>query len=184
MGLQIESGTGNGYVANVDSDNRLFVSSVVRSRAADASIRGDAYTITCEDAAAATSEYTLWIKNDSDRKFGIDFITVNNVVADSVWKIHRVTGTGGTAAAIVPVNMNFGSGKVAELTVLGGAGGVSGLTIVSTLNEFFGGAAYTRTRIDMDGALYLSEGTAIAIEYDAGTGSKVAIVVAGHFLND
>lgn len=184
MGLQIESGIGDGFSAAVDSDHRILVNAVMRSKAADASVRGDSYTITCEDAAPAAGEYTLWIKNTSSYKFAIDFISTSNVAADNVWKLHRVTGTGATAAAIVPINTNFTSAKVASLTVLGGAGGVSGLTIVSTINEWFGGPAYNRERIDLDGALYLGEDTAIAIEFDAGTGSRVGIVVSGHFLND
>lgn len=184
MGLQIESGTGTGYSAGVTHENRLLTDGISRPIASAVSEDGDAYTITVEDTAPASAEYTLWIQNDSEDHFAIDYIATSNVGADAIWKLHQVTGTGATAPTITPVNVNLSSGKVASLTVLGGAGGVSGLTISKTITEWFGGAAYSRIRLEFEGGLILGTHNAIAIEFDAGTGSKVAITVWGHFYHD
>ena len=179
----IQDGTGRGFVAGVTDKNRLMIDGLSETLAANASREsGRCFAIVAQDAGPVAGEYTLWIQNDSDeRHFVIDTIRTSNVNADVVWKLHHVTGVGATAAVIVPVNLNLGSDLVAPLTCRGGAGGVSGLTIVNTLDVWMGGYVYNTTVIDTMSAILLAQNDAIAIEYDAGTGGAANVLVIGHF---
>lgn len=73
------------------------------------------------------------------------------------------------------------SGKSADINCKGGAGGVTGLTSQSVLATWYNGEAYNHDRFCMNSTLLLGQNNAIAIEYDAGSGGAVSIVVMGHY---
>jgi hypothetical protein len=181
--MLIEDGKGTGRKAEVNSENMLVTRSVTESHLSHvADDEGIAYIITVDDVGPVAGEYTLYIKNtNSSDVFVVDCMTLNNVDADVVWKIHQVTGTAAGASVLTPINTNLSSGNTADMTVRGGAGGVTGLTSVNVLNTTFGGSANSNVCIDLRGAIILGHQNAIAVEYDAGTGGAVSITLLGHY---
>jgi hypothetical protein len=186
MGLQIESGSGNGKLAKVNDDNFLITRSVIEKHAAQVSYdEGLAFTWTADDAAPSAGEYTLYLKNDSTtKKLVIDMLIFNSTDNDVVWKLHQVTGTAAGASVVTGTNLNLSSGQVADATARGGAGGVTGLTSSKVLGISFGGPGMTPIRVDLDGTVVLGQNNAIALEYDAGTGGRAAVTIGAHYHND
>ena len=79
------------------------------------------------------------------------------------------------------LNVNFGSGNLAEATCRGGAGGVTGLTSEGVIREWFGGSAYHHHLEEFNSTLILASGTAVSLEFDAGTGGKVSVNFSFYF---
>jgi hypothetical protein len=172
----------NGNIADVNELHQILTRTVVEHRPAYISRSlGKAFIATADDAAPTAAEYTIWLKNNSDVPIVINSIFTFNVAADVVWKLHSVTGTGGTAAAITPVNLNLSSGLDANVSCNGGAGGVSGLTSSGTITAWAGGVTYFNTVVNwwLD-ALILGKNDAIAVEFDAGTGSRAGVSIMFH----
>jgi len=181
--MQIEDGSGSGYIAKVSSDNELHVFSVSESHAAHVSNdKGGTYMAYTTDAGPGAGEYTLYIQNDSSTKiFVIDCVCTSNVDADVVWKLHEVTGTAAGASVVTASNLNLTSGKVAELTCRGGAGGVTGLTSTEVIMAWNGGAVFSNVNKEIGGRIVLGKNNALAVEYDAGTGGAVHVHISGHY---
>lgn len=182
--MLIGDGKGRGNVAAVNDLNQLHTRAVVEHRPAFASReQGQAFIAHAIDAGPVADEYTLWLQNDSETPIVINTIFTANVAADVIWKLHSVTGTGATAAAIVPMNLNLSSGNDANVTCRGGAGGVTALTSSGVITSWHGGVAYFNTVVNwwLD-ALILGKNDAIAIEFDAGTGSAVTCSIMFHDL--
>jgi hypothetical protein len=97
-----------------------------------------------------------------------------------VWKLASVTGTS-AGTAITPVSLNVSASKAAPATCRGGIAGVTGLTPVDTLLQWHNDIANTTQHYIVDGAIILGNGNAFAIEYDAGTGGAVILVVWGYY---
>ena len=177
----IHGGTGNGFSAKVDSENRLFTKAVTESALAHISHeQGLAFSVVAADTGPAAGEYTVWLQYDGDDVLLIDSLMLASINADVVWKIHQVTGTGATAASITAINLNGSSGKVSNTTVRGGAGGVTALTSTAVIAEIFGGGAYNTDLQPVADAIVLGKNDALAIEYDAGTGGRVAVTIVFH----
>jgi len=180
--MLINDGKGRGYSAEVNELNQMLTRSIVEYRPAYISHSvGRAFLVNAIDAGPVAGEYTLWLKNDSTTPIVINTIFTSNVDANVVWKLHTVTGTGATAAAIVPINLNLSSGNDATVTCLGGAGGVTGLTSAGVITTWYGGVSYFNSIINwwLD-ALILGKNDAIAIEFDAGTGNGASVSIMFH----
>jgi hypothetical protein len=172
--------TGNTYTAEVSNAQRLKTDSCSKSALTCASELGDAYSVIAVDAGPVAAEYTLYFKNNSADEFHLYDMWSYGTDADVVWKLHKVTGTA-SGTAITPVNLNVGSGKIADVTVAGGAAGVTGLTSAGVLLQWYNGIANTTNKWTIDGAIIIPSGTAIAIEYDAGTGGAAMLTLRGYY---
>jgi len=171
-----------GTSADVNDDGQLSV--VTTSAIHQASARGDAFIIPMRDAGPAAAEYSLYIKNtNSSMDFVVSRIWSYGTDADVEWILTTVTGTAATAPAITPVNLNRASAKAADMTVRGGATGVTGLSPVTTIAQWFNGVANTNEYLEFDDSLVLTNGTAIAFEYQAGTGGAAILHVLGYFID-
>jgi hypothetical protein len=180
--MLINDGKGRGYKAEVNNLNQLVSRAVVEQRAAYISYNsGETYIVTVDDAGPAAGEYPIYLKNDNDDAIVINSIFTANAAADVVWKLHIVTGTAAGAGVLTPVNLNRISNKEANITSRGGAGGVTGLTSAGVITTWYGGVAYFNTLINLWlDALILGKNDAIAIEFDAGTGSAVSCSMMFH----
>jgi len=179
----IQDGTGTGYAAKVNAQNRLEVKAVTQSHVATVSEDdGQAYIVEAIDAGPVAAEYTLYLKNDSDNKMVIDNIDTWVTDADVVWKLWEVTGTAAGAAVITPQNLNLSAGKNADATCRGGAGGVTGLTVSGSVKYTWKtGIALSHYRLNTNSSLILSKNDAIAFEYDAGTGGLAHLNLLIHY---
>lgn len=178
--MMIQGKSGN--FADVNSLDQMLTRTVLEHRPAYISrTLSKAFIAAADDADVAAGEYVIWLQNNSETPIVINSIFTFNVDADSIWTLHSVTGTGATAATITPVNLDLSSGLDADATCRGGAGGVTGLTSAATITSWAGGVAYFNTVVNwwLD-ALILSKNDAIAVEFDAGTGSRAGVSIMFH----
>lgn len=178
----------NGEMAGVTKSREAYngngVNVVAPTGIHRASLQGDAYVINMRDAAPAAAEYPLYFSNeDSARDFVVSSIESYGTDADVEWILTTVTGTAAGAAVITPENLNLGKGREADAICRGGAGGVTGLTPVTTIKQWFNGVANTTEYIDLKDSLILTNGSAIAIEYQAGTGGAAILCVRGYYID-
>jgi hypothetical protein len=176
----------NSDVLDITEDGYALSESRIEPFAANAArVAQRAFTISADDADPAAGEYLLWVYNNATerRNFMVDKIATWQVAADVVWRLWEVTGTGGTAALITAKNGYLGSAiSEGDLTCRGGAGGVSGLTVVGNwIDSWGGGYVYNPHIKDVMGSIIIEPGRAIAIEYDAGTTGRAGVTVYGHF---
>jgi len=173
MGIQVESAQ-NGNVLVVDETGRALVESKSNLRGFFIS-RDDArlFNIVFNDASAAAGDFVGYVKNTSQsRILVVDLVRVEATEA-AVWNVHKVSGVAvGAAAAPLPVNMNFGSGLLAEAEVAVDA--ITGLTsegLVASDRHL----AASSSVIPFDDTLILPPDTAFAIQYLTGTTGEAAI---------
>jgi hypothetical protein len=179
--MLIKDGKGRGNQAGVTVDNQLSVHAMTEKHIGYISREhADAYAVYVTDAGPVADEYTLYIKNEADDYFVVDRILTSAVSANVVWLLHQVSGTASGASVVTPASLNLVQSKVANLTCRGGAGGVADLTVVNTIAGWGNGVAYFPQELEFSG-LVIGRGSAIAIEFDAGTSARADITVFGHF---
>ena len=176
----------NGDRQDVTVDGYAYTEGRTETFAANAArVARRSFTISADDAAPAAGEYTLWVYNNAteNRSFIIDKVHTWQVDADAVWRLWEVSGTGATAALITAKNTYLGSTiGTDDLICRGGAGGVTGLTVVGNWIDTWGGGYVYNTHIDdMLSSVLIEPGRAIAVEYDDGTGGRAGVTVFGHF---
>lgn len=147
-----------------------------------AALLGDAYTISMLDPAADAGEYSIYLTNTNSAKdFVITKIETYAAQSDVEWILTTVTGTATSATELLPQPTNIGTTQGAALTCRGGATGVSNLTPVTTIKQWFNGIANTMHYVDFKGSLIVPYGAAVAIKMQAGTQSIVRITIHGYF---
>lgn len=178
--MQIEDGTGKGTWAGVDSKNRLLVSSSANIESHDISHKdGLVFNLNSHIASAAAGNYVIYWKNtDTDRDLIIDVIRVGAVNA-ALWKAWFVTGTAAGGSATEPTNLNSNSGNAANATTQVDAS-ITGLTAgsqIASIRSIAGASA----DIPFGATLIVSQGDAIAVEYDTGTTGVAETLVRGYY---
>jgi hypothetical protein len=113
----IEGGTGNGYKARVDEDNRLWVRATAESALHYESLEnGNAYAWTAVSADINTGDTAILVCNDDpDRSLIIDHAYLWTDVA-AQFKVHVPAYAAFDGTAIVGVNLNRTSNKIALAT--------------------------------------------------------------------
>jgi len=174
----IEDGTGNGYKARVDDDNRLRVYAVVEDHITHSSeTEGHAYIWTAT-ADWGADKNALWLRNDNTSAYlAIETISVSPAAA---CQIEIGVGSGNTVGGTVVtgVNMNLGSGNVAEATCRHtntNCDASAGLTIIKT---FWG--AVQNNRVDFRGALMLDYLGEVGIGLITDVGSTT-VTITGYY---
>ena len=136
--MEINDGTGSGNKAKVNSANELEVRANTVSRAEWENHNNQrAYAMYFSQAAAnsGANECLGYIKNISDDDLVIDEISIHSVAADTIY-VSKVTGTAAGGSAIVPTNLNIGSGKTASVTTMQHTA-ITGLTDAGRLLSFY-----------------------------------------------
>jgi hypothetical protein len=113
-----EDGTGRGYKASVNSHNQADTFSVIRTHIGQVSYKyGDAYSLPFNQASAGgANDPVLYVKNDDDTPLILSQMWIKCSVADDIYAKLNVTGTAAGGTAPVPVNLNSGSGRLANVT--------------------------------------------------------------------
>lgn len=190
--MLIDDGKGKGFMAGVDSANRLLtLAQTITSREVGA-IAGDAsyfFTTGQLTLTSANESGLLYVKNQSpNRVFVLESLQVSlglsagGTAKDVVVKIYPnpTAGTLLTAGTTVSaVNSNFGSSVPAQAQVLVGAEGSTIVPTATNIQFIFRDQYYTN--IDVVGCLPI--GTALAISITPGTGntSMKVLLSAGGF---
>ena len=179
--MKIEDGKGKNGDASVSTAQRLNVSAKTRDRLFYIS-RDDeaAYNAIMPSFSATAGEYVFYLKNTSSTKnLYIHTVEYHSVEAVA-WKVWSVTGTAAGGTAIVPTNLNLGSGRTAEALSMGGGATITGLTLGAQIGVHRT-QALGEAGMNWGEGLILAPNTAIMLEYDTGTTGICEIDCIFHF---
>ena len=176
--MLIEDGTGGGYKAQVTSEKMVRTYAMVESEISHVSERhGDAYVWTAT-ADWGGDKNAIWLRNnDTDANVIIQKIVISAPAA-AVIEVYVGTGNTSGGTAITGVNMNRGSGKIANATCTHTNTNVdegSSMTLLGTVHT---GA--TPVTIDFEGALILAYYDEVALNIVTDVAST-SINIMGYF---
>ena len=186
MGFNIEDGTGKGYIAKVDANNRVHVDAISNDNYAAASTLGDAYTINSGYitlTGSSTTNALLFVENNGDNDLGLVRFNLNNKASAGTSETHgrfifyRNPGamTGGTGATITPRNLNFGSSNTLTLSTERGQNVAS---FTNTSEAFGSPVVPLQTITFIDSVAVIPKGTSLGVSYvtpDSNTSIQVAV---------
>jgi len=126
MGMQIESGIGNGKSVAINSKNRMLTDTVTSTSAHDANHNdGRAYNVLFSQSPTAADDCIFYMKNTSETDLVLEGVTLGFINASAVdAEVYMKMGDSGTrngGTEVTPVNLNSGSGLLAEVTAEQGA---------------------------------------------------------------
>jgi len=180
MGLEIESAA-DGNKLLINEQGRALVDAQTRKRSFYVS-RDDqrVFNTIFEDPTAVAGEFVAYFRNTSQsRNFIVELARLGGEFA-STWKIHKVSGASPVAGigAVTPVNLNFGSGILAETEAL--EGNVTGITSegeTAIAGHGDGGGVL----VILDDAVILPPDTAIAFQKEVGTTGIANVGMRGYY---
>ena len=177
---QIQDGTGKGYLAKVDNDNRLYTKSVISTEQEHESSNGLAYNINTGiiTLTNATKTPVLYLKNNEEFDLIIDTVLYmtgastggsGNVLVEIVRNPTAGTIVSGASDVEMNVNRNFGSTRSLSANAYKGATG-STLTDGVKFIESILSTATQRVAVSV-GAVIIPKGSSIAIQITPPTGN-------------
>ena len=177
---QIQDGTGKGYLAKVDNDNRLYTKSIVSTEQEHESSNGLAYNINTGiiTLTNATKTPVLYLKNNEEFDLIIDTVLYmtgastggsGNVLVEIVRNPTAGTIVSGASDVEMNVNRNFGSTRSLSVNAYKGATG-STLTDGVKFIESILSTATQRVAVSV-GAVIIPKGSSIAVQITPPTGN-------------
>jgi len=117
MGLQIESGSGNGKVLEINDQNRLLANCVVASPEHHANIvEGDSYSVNFSATPTGPGDCFLYMKNEDDRDMVLEGVGLYLAATEYFEVYIGQVGAPVGGTTITPTNLNAGSGNTADGT--------------------------------------------------------------------
>ncbi len=186
----IKDGTGNGFLAKVNSAKQLHTRSVQISALHDAALRGDAFAWNGVSAAIATTDCIILVANtSSSRLLVIDHAYIRGDIASQIKvKLSDVTGLTLAGTAVTGVNLNRTSAKIADASAWVDETASAATTIILTHYQHLAVNGQVTTspmaRLDFAGSIVLGEDAAFGMDLviAAGLGAFEATVV-GYFID-
>ena len=183
MGLQIEDGKGTGKAAEVDENNRLRVYAVTEPEmTATSHYTGDSYSWTAVSADIDAGDTALLVCNDSTTKHL--YISDIYVWADvaTQFKIHFPAYVTPAGTAVIGLNLNRTSGKLAEATAKADetANVFAAANVLLTLRNDEGGTEGQTQRVNLQGAVILGYHDCIAVDIIAESGA-FEVTIMGYY---
>lgn len=186
MEVKLTDGTGNGYDARIDNNNRLHVDGVVRNQSQQAILSGDGFNFSTGviTLTSANKSALYYIKNDGDdpliiKVVGLSFGATTGGSGNGLIEL-IANPTGGdiitTATALsTQANRNLGSSKNLVGSVFKGAEG-------ATLTGGTALAATTRSSFPVvvnfeDDIFVIPKGTSLGVNYTPPSGNTSQTVV-------
>ena len=144
MGIQIESGTGNGQTVKVNLENRLEVSSVGVTLEHHTNLdEGESYNALFAVNPEGADDCIFYLKNTSSSLLMIGSVWWQTSAAEEVYyKIGEIgTAVKTNGGDITPANLNAGSGNKASVTcysnIADGAVDITGLSGGNTVQKLW-----------------------------------------------
>lgn len=186
----IQDGTGKGYFARIDDENRLFVRAVSDTTIIHESGQGNAWNINTQNVSvsAAGENALLYFKNNATNDAVITNVfigigTGTGTATDNALIRCYTNPTGGTlisgGGAVTVVNRRIGSGRTFNYTVLSGSSGstITGQAATPVLYQ----TQTASSRVAGDVNLTLPKGQSIALTVDLkGISANVYFGLAGY----
>jgi hypothetical protein len=180
--MLIEDGTGNGYKAQVDDENRIRTLSHNVSFASHVSAdEGKYYSWNFVSADLATAETVLMVCNNStSESLLIDWIYIWGD-APCAYDIHFPAYATWAGTAVTGVNWNASSGNSAEATAIGDETGqaTQGSILTTVMSNELTGDQFG-IQLDISGKIVLGYHDAIAIDV-VGAPAANECTIAGYF---
>ena len=192
----IQDGTGKGFTAQVDDENKLAVGSTGHTEEHSISANeGLAFNANAADTAntltlATGNKYNLiFLQNTSNTEIlVVQEIAVSADTAGLVLIVQKnmTLGVVGDNNVHVPANLNFSSGKSAEATCHTwdetGTTGVGGLTVGTVVSTFILGVG--ATILPIEGVIVIGQNDNIVLRTTNGTGGNVEVAANINFYFD
>lgn len=186
----IQDGTGTGYFARVDSENRLDVRAVSDATIIHESGQGNAWNINTQNVSVSSAgeNALLYFKNNSSQdavvaSLFIGIGTGTGTATDNALIRAYANPTGGTlisgGGAVTVVNRRIGSGRTFNYTVLSGSSGstITGQAATPILYQ----TQTASSRVAGDVNLTVPKGQSIALTVDLkGISANVYFGLAGY----
>ena len=152
-----EDGTGDSYKAKVDEENRMHINSIAATPEHHINHHhGEAYNVLFDVNPDGAGDCIFYLKNNDDKDLIIEGVWLQVSAADEVYYKIGDTGTAvkTNGADIVPVNLNAGSGHVADVTcysnTANGAVDITGISGGSIFQKIWITAAATTNFVNME----------------------------------
>lgn len=163
MAGQIRDGKGKGYLAQVDSENRLVTFAVTQP--VDQHINGEfgkVWSVPFENIAnAGANDYIMYVKNTGDKDLKVTDIRISCSGATQV-EVHGVTGTAASGTTVTPVSRTVGSVVSPSATLESGTD-ITGLTTSGTLFFIHAVTADKTEHLSTSSNIIIPKNKAIAI---------------------
>jgi len=138
MPEQIRDGTGKGFLAEVDSDNRLTTRAVTQSElafAAESMAKSFSVYGKRNFVAANTNENIFYMTYTGTGQLHIQSVTFSSNSSSAKVEMYFLATSVSGGTAVVPLNLNRGSAIVSEATCLNGNADLTATT--DGINEIF-----------------------------------------------
>jgi len=176
MPEEILDGTGKGYTAQVDSQNRVRTYSTNETIDRHRNVEGAVFSIHFNVTPTGANDYFYYMKNTGTADLMVTDIRISSSVATSILYEH-VSGTPSYSAenAITPTNRNLGSSGTLDATASSDVD-ITGLTSEGVI--FFEECANvdTRYKISTSSNIIIPQGQAMAFKRVAATGALECVV--------
>jgi hypothetical protein len=164
--VKLEDGTGKGFLAKVDDENRVLTFSVVEPEDKHINIfDGGVWSYNQSTTAAGVGDYVYYLKNTGSSTITVTDLRVF-VSAATVVYFDKVTGTAVGGTDLTPVSRNLGSSKTPEATSQEGtditglaSGGVLYFQACDTANKHY--------HLKMSANIVIPQGQAVALRTSA-----------------
>jgi len=172
--MKIDDGTGNGYQAGVDDENRLKTFAITEVEDKHINREGRQWSAYFTATPTSTNDYFFYIKNTGSSDLAISDIRIMGAAAQTI-NYNYVTGTPSGGTTLAPLNRNSSSSKIPTATIETGAN-ITGLTSTGTIFFERIDTANKRYKLSTSSNMILGQGGALAFEAVTGTSLLTCVV--------
>ena len=158
----------DGQVADVDTENRLRVFSVMQPQDKHLNIERKVFSIYFTNTPAGANDFFFYLKNNGARDLFITDIRITSSVATQIFYKH-VSGTAVGGTAVTPVNRNIGSSNFPSATIEQGVD-ITGLVDLGVIFYEECSIANTLFHLRTTSNIIIPQGQAIAFQRVEATG--------------
>lgn len=158
----------DGQVADVDTENRLRVFSVMQPQDKHLNTESKVFSIYFTNTPTGANDFFFYLKNDGTRDLFITDIRITSSVVTQIFYKH-VSGTAVGGTAITPVNRNLGSSNFPSATIEQGVD-ITGLTDLGEVFYEECSIANTLFHLRTTSNIIIPQGQAIAFQRVEATG--------------
>lgn len=176
-GFKIEDGTGTGYQAGVNNENRLTTHAVTVAKHHHLNKElGFVWSISFENIdPSGADDYFFYFKNtSSDADYVIPKIRLATTVAGQV-ELHSVSGTASGGSDNTPVNRNLGAANTITGTIQTGSD-ITGLTNDGILAFMQLDTVNRQYELDIESHIVVAPSKAVALLWEAATGALTGTI--------
>lgn len=152
----IKDGTGKGYLAKIDGDNRLMTTAI--SESIDSHVNqkeGQSYSIIVSQTPTGAGDCFCYILNLSTTyKIFVTSIKIYTVTDETIQVKIKDVGTAAGGTPYIPVNRNSGSTNLADATIEVG-NDITGLAGGLVVDQFFVKGNASTIKLDWDSGLII-----------------------------